>query len=94
MFSSDYHAPEKRSIANGIKLIFKDGSESDLVIVEYPIGHQRRRKEGLPVLLDKFKHNLNTRFTAEKTEEILNAMNDANALAAMSVIDFMSMWVI
>lgn len=93
-FSSDYHAPEKRSIANGIQLIFKDGSKSDLVIVEYPIGHQRRREEGLPVLLDKFKRNLNTRFTAEKTEKILNVMNDANALAAMSVIDFMSMWAI
>ncbi len=92
MFSRDYHDPDKRSIANSIQLIFKDGSVSELVTVEYPIGHRRRREEGLPVLLQKFKRNLNTRFTPEKTEEILNKMNDTNRLSAMSVVDFMSMW--
>ena len=92
-FSSDYHAPEKRSIANSIKLVFKDGSESELVTVEYPIGHKRRREEGVPVLLAKFKRNLNTRFSSEKTQEIIRKMDDTNSLATMSVPDFMAMWI-
>ena len=91
-FSHDYHAPEKRSIANSIKLVFNDGSESELVSIEYPIGHKRRREEGLPVLLSKFKRNLSTRFVDLKVDEITAKMNDTNTLAAMSVVDFMAMW--
>lgn len=92
-FSRDYHDPEKRSIANSMKVIFKDGSETDLITVEYPIGHKRRRAEGIPVLLAKFENNLNTRFTPEKVKTITRAMNDTNTLAAMSVSDFMNLWV-
>ncbi|KTD08216.1 bifunctional 2-methylcitrate dehydratase/aconitate hydratase [Legionella jamestowniensis] len=91
-FSKDYHDPEKRSIANSIKLLFKDGTESRLVTVEYPIGHKRRREEGIPVLLAKFKHNLATRFTPAKVDAIVRAMNDTSTLATMSVVDFMAMW--
>ena len=93
-FSREYHDPEKRSIANSMKLVFKDGSESELITVEYPIGHQRRREEGIPVLLSKFKKNLSTQFPAERVEKIPQAMSDTNALAAMNVDDFMAMWVI
>lgn len=92
LFSSDYHAPEKRSIANSIKLIFKDGSESEWVTIEYPIGHKRRRDEGLPILLEKFKRNLNTRFSTSKVNKIIEKMDDSNSLAAMSVSDFMELW--
>lgn len=91
-FSHDYHDPEKRSIANSIKLIFKDGSESELVTIEYPIGHRRRREEGLPVLLSKFKRNLSTRFPQAQTEEIIQKMEDTNSLSTMSVEDFMALW--
>lgn len=91
-FSSEYHDPEKRSIANSIKLVFKDGTESDLITVEYPIGHKRRREEGIPILMSKFKKNLATRFSADRVERIVQAMNDTNSLAAMTVSDFMSMW--
>lgn len=92
-FSREYHDPEKRSIANSIKLVFKDGSESELITVEYPIGHKRRREEGIPVLLSKFKNNLLTHFSAEQVEKITKAMNDTNTLSAMSVSDFMALWV-
>ncbi|MFI4918901.1 MAG: bifunctional 2-methylcitrate dehydratase/aconitate hydratase [Legionellales bacterium] len=92
-FSREYHDPEKRSIANSIKIIFKDGTASDLITVEYPIGHKRRREEGVPVLLSKFKHNLSTRFSAERVEKITATMSDTNQLAAMKVGDFMAMWV-
>lgn len=91
-FSRDYHDPEKRSIANSIQVIFKDGSKSERVTIEYPIGHKRRRREGFPVLLDKFTRNLKTQFSAHKTEKILKAMEDTNMLAEMSVEEFMTMW--
>lgn len=92
-FSREYHDPEKRSIANSIKIIFKDGSETDLITVEYPIGHKRRREEGIPVLLSKFKHNLSTQFPEKQVEKIINAMSDTDSLSAMSVNDFMELWV-
>lgn len=91
-FSLDYHDPEKRSIANSIQLLFKDGSSSELITIEYPIGHKRRREEGIPVLLSKFKQNLSTRFSKEKVDQIIEAMNDSNTFAAMTVNEFMSMW--
>ncbi|MGQ3890467.1 bifunctional 2-methylcitrate dehydratase/aconitate hydratase [Legionella sp. CNM-4043-24] len=91
-FSQDYHDPEKRSIANSIKLVFKDGSESETVCVEYPIGHRRRREEGIPVLLEKFSRNLKTRFAAAQVDAITKAMSDTNSLVAMSVPDFMALW--
>lgn len=93
-FSRDYHDPEKRSIANSIKIIFNDGSQSNLVTVEYPIGHKRRREEGIPVLLDKFQRNLATHFDSAQVESILEVMNDTNTLSEMSVVDFMDLWVI
>ncbi|WP_199744179.1 bifunctional 2-methylcitrate dehydratase/aconitate hydratase [Legionella sp. km772] len=92
-FSREYHDPEKRSIANSIKIIFNDGSESDLITVEYPIGHKRRREEGIPVLLTKFKHNLSTRFSSDKVDKISQVMNDTNSLSAMPVDEFMALWV-
>lgn len=91
-FSRDYHDPEKRSIANSIKLVFKDGTQSSLITVEYPIGHKRRREEGIPVLLSKFRRNLTSRFDQARVEGITKAMSDTNSLAAMSVIDFMALW--
>ncbi|MDI9818236.1 MULTISPECIES: bifunctional 2-methylcitrate dehydratase/aconitate hydratase [unclassified Legionella] len=91
-FSVDYLDPEKRSIANSIKLIFKDGTESQLVTAEYPIGHRRRREEGIPVLLAKFKQNLATRYTADRIDAIITAMEDTDTLAALPVVDFMALW--
>lgn len=92
-FSRDYHDPEKRSIANSIQIFFKDETASDLVTVEYPIGHKRRRKEGIPACLLKFQSNLETRFSADKVQSILQTMTDKDKLAAMSVVDFMSLWI-
>ena len=91
-FSRDYLAPEKRSIANSIKLIFTDGTESELVTVEYPIGHRRRRQEGIPVLLAKCKRNLSTQFLPDRVSDILDVMENAKTLSARSVSDFMAMW--
>lgn len=91
-FSSDYHNPEKRSIANSIKIVFNDGTESETVTIEYPIGHRTRRDEGLPVLIEKFKRNLDTRFPSTKVSTIMSAMDSTETLSVMPVVDFMEMW--
>jgi 2-methylcitrate dehydratase len=92
-FTRDYYDPDKRSIANSIRLIFKDGSQSDLLTIEYPIGHKRRRAEGIPVLLAKFARNLATHYEPAQVKAILHSMDDTDSLAAMSVVDFMNLWV-
>lgn len=91
-FSIDYHDPDKRSIANSIKIIFSDGSATDKVSIEYPIGHKRRRAEGVPILLSKFKKNLSTQFNDHKIDKILSCMLSVESLAAVSVADFMQIW--
>lgn len=64
-FSEDYLDPEKRSIANSIQIIFKDGSKTDLIKIDYPIGHKRRRKDGIPLLIDKFKKAVEAHYPKE-----------------------------
>ncbi|MGZ5083646.1 MAG: bifunctional 2-methylcitrate dehydratase/aconitate hydratase [Usitatibacter sp.] len=93
-FTRDYHDPEKRSIANAITLEFKDGSRFDEVVVEYPIGHRRRRKEGIPVLVDKFRTNLARRFPAKQQQRILEAALDPGRLDTMPVHEFVDLFVI
>ena len=90
-YTRDYHDPEKRSIANAIQVFFKDGSSSDNIAVEYPIGHRRRRGEGIPELVKKFKVNLNRRFDAKKQADILALCLDQHRLEATSVNAFVDM---
>ena len=90
-YTADYHDPEKRSIANAIQVFFKDGSSSDNIAVEYPIGHRRRRGEGIPELVKKFKVNLNRRFDAKKQADILALCLDQHKLEATSVNAFVDM---
>lgn len=92
-FTIDYLEPEKRSIANAIKITFNDGSESELITIEYPIGHRRRREEGLPILLEKFKTNLTTQFSQKKIDNIMQMMGDVKTLSKITVPDFMNKWV-
>jgi 2-methylcitrate dehydratase len=92
-FTKDYLDPDKRSIANGITIEFNDGSRTDEVVVEYPIGHRRRRKQGMPVLIEKFKRNLALRFADKQRGAILDAALDAQKLAAMPVHEFVDLMV-
>jgi 2-methylcitrate dehydratase len=92
-FSLDYYDPEKRSIANAIAIEFNDGSKLDEVVVEYPIGHRRRRKDGMPLLIEKFKRNLARRFSPQRQEAILAASLDRNKLAAMYVDKYVDLYV-
>ena len=92
-FSDDYLDPEKRSIANAMKVIFKDGSFTDDVEVEYPIGHKRRRSEGIPLLEQKFLNNLNTCFDKDKSNSIYKLGTNQENLEKTTVHDFMAMLV-
>jgi 2-methylcitrate dehydratase len=93
-YSADYHEPDKRSIANAIQVFFKDGSSTEQVAVEYPIGHRRRRAEGIPLLEQKFRSNLATRFPAGRTAEIFALCKDADRLKKTPVHRFMDLMVI
>jgi len=93
-FTKDYHDPGKRSIANALTVEFKDGSKLKEVVCEYPIGHKRRRKEGMPVLVEKFKINLARRFPAKQQAAILELCLDAERLARTPVNEFVDLFVI
>ena len=92
-FTKDYHDPEKRSIANALTVELNDGTVLPEVIVEYPIGHKRRREEGIPVLVEKFKTNLARKFSLKQQQTVLHASLDYNTLAAMPVNEFVDMMV-
>ncbi|WP_433766893.1 2-methylcitrate dehydratase [Pseudomonas putida] len=93
-FTREYLEPDKRSIANAVQVFFKDGSSTENVVVEYPIGHRRRRAEGIALLEDKFRANLATRFTGQRSEEIFALCKDQARLEATPVNRFMDLFVI
>ncbi len=93
-FTKDYHDPKKRSIANGLTVTFKDGRKLKEVVVEYPIGHKRRRKEGMPVLVEKFKTNLARRLPAARQQAILDVCMDRARLEKTPVDEFVDLFVI
>lgn len=91
-FSRDYLDPDKRAIGNALTVRFRDGSSTPRVAVDYPIGHRRRRAEGIPKLLEKFASNLGTRFTAARVAAIEAACADQAKLEVTSVPDFMTLF--
>ena len=93
-YTKDYHNPEKRSIANAIQIFFADGTSSDNIAVEYPIGHRRRRGEGIPELVKKFKVNLARRFDVKKQADVLVLCLDQTKLEGTPVNDFVDMLVV
>lgn len=93
-FTADYHDPNKRSIANALTVEFDDGTKLDEVVVEYPIGHKRRRAEGIPLLVEKFKTNLARRFPDKQRQAILDASLDQAKLEAMPVSEYVDLYVI
>ncbi|MDB6109679.1 MAG: 2-methylcitrate dehydratase [Pedosphaera sp.] len=93
-YSLEYLEPDKRSIANAVQVFFKDGSSTPKIEVEYPLGHRRRRTEGMPLLMNKFKANLVSRLPAHRVENILNVCNDAARLDAIPVNEFVDYFVV
>ena len=92
-FSKDYLDPAKRSIANAVMVEFADGTRTPEIVVEYPIGHRRRRDEGIPRLIDKFRTNLARRFEAKQQQAIVDVALDPQRLAALAVNEFVDLMV-
>ncbi len=90
-YSNEYLEPAKRSIANSIKIWFRDGSCTNRIEVEYPVGHRRRREEGIPLLEEKFRANLATSFPAHRCEEIFTLCRNRQTLEQTPAHQFMSM---
>jgi len=93
-FTKDYHDPSKRSIANALTVEFNDGKKLKEIVCEYPIGHKRRRKDGIPLLVEKFKTNLARQFPARQQKKILDVSLDQKMLEAMPVHEYVDLYVI
>ncbi len=93
-YTKDYHDPDKRSIANALTVEFKDGEKLPEVEVQYPIGHRRRREDGIPLLEAKFRINLARRFPDKQQKAILAVSLDQAALEAMPVDQYVDLYVI
>jgi 2-methylcitrate dehydratase len=90
-FTRDYHDPEKRSIANSLRITLEDGSVLEKT-VEYPIGHRRRREEGLPLLVEKFRTNLRRCYDEARQQRILDASLDSGRLESMPVNEYVDLY--
>ena len=93
-FTREYLEADKRSIANAVQVFFTDGSSTQQVVVEYPIGHRRRRAQGIALLEEKFKSNLATRFARQRCAQIFELCNDQAQLESTPVNEFVDKWVI
>ncbi len=91
-FTRDYHDPDKRSIANSLRVELDNGEVLEET-VEYPLGHRRRRSEGLPLLVEKFKTNLRRRFTEPQQQRILAASLDRGRLESMPVNEYVDLYI-
>ena len=92
-FTKDYHDPEKRSIANAVTVHFKDGTKLGEIAIEYPVGHKRRRDEGIPLLLEKYRINLARIFDSAQQERIAGLTLDYEKLASTPVNELMDLLV-
>jgi 2-methylcitrate dehydratase len=93
-FTADYLDPAKRSIGNSVQVVFRDGRSTEKVTVEYPVGHRRRRAEGVPLLLAKFEVNLRSRLAPAAADRVLEATRDQARLERMPVREFVSLFVV
>jgi 2-methylcitrate dehydratase len=92
-FSRDYLDADKRAIGNAVQVWFADGTRTERVAIDYPIGHRRRRAEGIPQLVAKFERNLSTLFGAQQRNAISAACADQDRFEKLPVQDFMALWV-
>lgn len=91
-FSRDYLDPAKRSIANGVEVIFTDDSSTGEVVVEYPLGHRLRRPEGMPMLENKFMNHLQSRYPKARAKALFKSCKNSAGFSTMPVNQFMGLW--
>jgi len=92
-FTKDYFDPELRYIGNAVQVFFKDGTSTDRVAVDYPIGHRERREEGIPVLIQKFVDSVSPKLAAKQWDKLNALCMEQQKLAATAVDDFMALLV-
>ncbi len=92
-FTTDYYDLEKRAIGNSIQVHFQDGSATDRIEIQYPIGHRVRRDEGIPVLQQKFKDAAAGLYSAEQANTVVQVFDDVSALDQMPIERFMKLLV-
>jgi 2-methylcitrate dehydratase len=92
-FTRDYYDPEKRANPNAIQVEFNDGSSLPEVSVHFPLGHPRRRAEGLPLVVEKFRHAVRAAFPGRRGDQILEAVAEPEAFEAMRFRSFMDLLV-
>ncbi len=93
-YSREYLDPEKRSIANAVQVFFADGTSTPKVEVEYPLGHRRRRAEGIPLLESKFLAALCSCFPEPHARRVHDLCLDHERLLGTSVNDFMDLFAV
>jgi len=93
-FTADYLDPAKRSIGNSVQVFFANGKQTDRVTIEYPVGHRRRRKEGIPLLLEKFERNVRGRIPPRNADSILELCANQGRLESTPVYRFMNLFVV
>ena len=92
-YSADYLDPDKRSIANAVQVFFDDGSSTDEVEVEYPLGHRRRRPEALPLLFEKLRSNLAGHFPPERVESIVRLFQERPRLERLTTPELVQLFI-
>ena len=90
-FTREYLEPDKRAIGNSLQIVFKDGSATDEVVVDYPVGHRRRRDEGIPLLKTKFERYLREKISAGNSRQILALCADQESFESATVTDMMAL---
>ncbi|HKL53120.1 MAG TPA: bifunctional 2-methylcitrate dehydratase/aconitate hydratase [Wenzhouxiangellaceae bacterium] len=91
-FTEEYFDADKRAIGNAIQVFFKDGSSTEQVSIDYPVGHRRRREEGIPLLEDKFERAIRGYFSARQADAIVEAMENRAVAGGMDVHEFGALW--
>lgn len=88
-FSKDYLDPDKRSIANSMQIVFKDGSCSQKITIDYPVGHKRRRDEGIPLLINKFECSVNNHYSKQQSADLISLCLNRDDTLTLPLNDFM-----
>jgi 2-methylcitrate dehydratase len=88
-YSKEYLEADKRSIGNAIQVFFKDGTSTHLESVDYPVGHRRRREEGIPLLVEKFEHSITSHMTEERARKLMQVCSTQEVFVSTSVDEMM-----
>ncbi len=93
-FTREYLEPDKRAIGNSVQVFFKDGTQTEKVVVDYPVGHHRRRTEGIPLLKEKFERYLRGGISETNANRILGICSDQETFESTPVNEIMSLLVV